>query len=415
MEYKQFYVEGLFGLYDHTIDFSTSTTPDKRASIIMLYGKNGVGKTTILRMLEGFMRLDFTVFREVSFHKAHLRFSNNQTISVKGVYNDQKILLYLDVQYRKAKVKLHPKKAGVLDEIDGKYQEEVSASYYADLENFSFEFIDTERLMKKNLKEEMLLKEQVKGKLIRKKDRKASSSLAEKVKSFITESQVYSTRFFAKDEPELFEKILSSIENPSKINVAELKKRILAIVKAEKDFHIKRLGIAQELWDKNKLTNILNYEQKKKTASIHKLTVINSYLEVLESRYNEKISLAERLLIFENRLNNFLSDKEISVSGKTGFEIKSINDDTIQETQLSTGEYHLLYLTTLALCTTVKGTVIAIDEPEMSMHVSWQSKLVKALLKISSKANPQFIFATHSPDIAANYSNSLKTGAYGKN
>ena len=56
--------------------------------------------------------------------------------------------------------------------------------------------------------------------------------------------------------------------------------------------------------------------------------------------------------------------------------------------------------------------MIAIDEPEMSMHISWQNKLVKALLKISSKANPQFIFATHSPDIAANYNNSFKTAKY---
>ncbi len=143
--------------------------------------------------------------------------------------------------------------------------------------------------------------------------------------------------------------------------------------------------------------------------------MINSYLEVLESRYNEKTSLAERLLIFENILNDFLLDKKINVSRDKGFEIKSKNEDDIVETQLSTGEYHLLYLTVLALCTTVQGTVIAIDEPEMSMHIAWQNKLIKALLKISSKANPQYIFATHSPDIAVNYSNSLKTVAYGKN
>jgi ABC-type oligopeptide transport system ATPase subunit len=62
----------------------------------------------------------------------------------------------------------------------------------------------------------------------------------------------------------------------------------------------------------------------------------------------------------------------------------------------------------------VQGTEIAIDEPEMSMHISWQNKLINALLQISSKANPQYIFATHSPDIAATYSNSLKTVTYGK-
>ncbi len=279
MEYKQFFVEALFGLYTHTIDFETSNTPDKRASIIMLYGKNGIGKTTVLRMIEGLMRLDFTVFREIFFNEAHLKFSNNATISVKGIYK-KKELLYLAVKYKDAEVKLHPKKKGPLDQEKGiESQAKVIGNYQADLEKFSFEFVDTERLMKKNLKEE-ILKEEIflsrslqHGKLTVRKDQRESTLLAEKVKTFITESQVYSTRFFAKDEPELFEKILSSIENPSKINVKELKRRIKAIVETERDFQITRLGIAQEKWDKKKLTNILNSEQKKKEPSVHKLTV----------------------------------------------------------------------------------------------------------------------------------------------
>lgn len=415
MEYKQFYVEGLFGLYNHTIDFSSSKTPDKRASIIMLHGKNGVGKTTILRMIEGLMELDFTVFREVKFKKTTLTFSNDETLSVASSYNDKNDLQYLLVEYKKNKVKLNPLKIGPLNEKEDANQKLVQEAYRKDLENFSFSFIDTERLMKKNLKEEMRLEEQLKIGKIRHKDEKGKFSfLSEKVKRFITESQVYNALYFSKDEPELFEKILTSIENPTDINALTLKNRINTIVKTEKEFQIERFGIAKERWDRKKLIDILTSEQKKKRASIHKLTVINSYLEVLETRNNEKVSLAERLLTFEKLLNEFLSDKSLSVSTEKGIEIKSINDDNILETQLSTGEYHLLYLTVLALCTTVQGTVIAIDEPEMSMHINWQNKLIKALLKISSKANPQFIFATHSPDIAANYSNSLQTTSFEK-
>lgn len=416
MEYKQFFVEGLFKLYTHTIDFNTTNALDKKASIIMLYGKNGIGKTTILRMIDGLMKLDFTVFREIHFKKAHLKFSNNAAISVKGFYKEEN-LQYLLVKYKNFEVKLHPKDKGPLNEKkEAINQKKVIDIYRNDLEKFSFEFIDTERLMKRNLKEEMLYEKNIQqGKLIIQKDQKVSTLLADKVKDFITESQVYSARFFSKNEPELFEKILSSIETPSKTNAIELKKRIRTIVKTEQGFQIKRLGIVREKWDKTKLTKILNKEQKKKNASVHKLTVINSYLEVLESRNNEKNSLAERLLTFEKILNNFLLDKKINVSRNKGFEIKSTNNTDITENQLSTGEFHLLYLTVLALCTTVQGTVIAIDEPEMSMHVAWQNKLIKALLKISSKANPQFILATHSPDIAANYSNSLKTVKYGKN
>ena len=134
---------------------------------------------------------------------------------------------------------------------------------------------------------------------------------------------------------------------------------------------------------------------------------------MLESRNLERMSLAERLLNFEKLLNEFLTDKVLSINSN-GFILtsKNKNNDILNETQLSTGEYHLLYLTILALSTKAKGTVIAIDEPEMSMHISWQRKLIKALVQISSKASPQMIFATHSPDIASNYTNSLTTELY---
>jgi predicted ATP-binding protein involved in virulence len=39
----------------------------------------------------------------------------------------------------------------------------------------------------------------------------------------------------------------------------------------------------------------------------------------------------------------------------------------------------------------------------MSMHLKWQRQLVRALIECASNAQPQFVFATHSPDIAAEY------------
>jgi len=43
----------------------------------------------------------------------------------------------------------------------------------------------------------------------------------------------------------------------------------------------------------------------------------------------------------------------------------------------------------------------------MSMHIAWQRKLVDALLRCASNASPQFIFATHAPDIVAEHRESL--------
>jgi predicted ATPase len=42
-------------------------------------------------------------------------------------------------------------------------------------------------------------------------------------------------------------------------------------------------------------------------------------------------------------------------------------------------------------------TVFVIDEPELSLHISWQEKFVKAITEASPST--QFILATHSPAI----------------
>jgi predicted ATP-dependent endonuclease of OLD family len=43
------------------------------------------------------------------------------------------------------------------------------------------------------------------------------------------------------------------------------------------------------------------------------------------------------------------------------------------------------------------------DEPELSLHVTWQEILTDNLRKINP--NAQIIFATHSPDIVGSYQN----------
>jgi len=46
-----------------------------------------------------------------------------------------------------------------------------------------------------------------------------------------------------------------------------------------------------------------------------------------------------------------------------------------------------------------KGTMILIDEPELSLHVSWQHKFLDDLSNISKLVGLDFIVATHSPQI----------------
>lgn len=49
--------------------------------------------------------------------------------------------------------------------------------------------------------------------------------------------------------------------------------------------------------------------------------------------------------------------------------------------------------------------VYVADEPELSLHVIWQEKLLRSLTKLAQQC--QFIVATHSPDIAGGFGDKI--------
>lgn len=69
----------------------------------------------------------------------------------------------------------------------------------------------------------------------------------------------------------------------------------------------------------------------------------------------------------------------------------------IRISDLSSGEKQLFIQLLEVLLQEGKPAVLIADEPELSLHVSWQEKLLAALRELND--NAQIIVATHSPDI----------------
>ena len=163
-----------------------------------------------------------------------------------------------------------------------------------------------------------------------------------------------------------------------------------------------RLGLEPDHWDYEQMMKLLSdLENRIGAPNQHALTVLGSYLEQLESRLAERNLVADRLRTFERLMKTFWKDKAVKIHPRRGFQICLESGESLEEKHLSSGEFHLLLLMVAALGTRRKGTMIAIDEPEMSMHIEWQRRLVPALVECASKADPLLIFATHSPDLAA--------------
>ncbi len=405
-------VRGLFGTFDYNIRFPHPPEGSSEPALVILHGPNGVGKTTLLLMLDGLMRLDFDVFRVRPFAKCALTFTSKDKLTVERPTSDGPLL----VGFRKHQVELHPVNKGAYVHQDLPLVEAFRRDFNAATVDIHLELITTSRNFPRDDSRESLRadmaalcalrpEEDSPGARLRARLRTGApdekpATLATAVRRFITDAQVDYRQFF-RAEPELFARIFHVIQGdePPSYDPGELIGRADRI--DELDHLHRRLGLQPDIWNHSDLVAFLKKLQSDKSKP-WALAAVGAYLEGLDSRAEARGLVADRLLTFERILNEFLVGKRVEVGGREGLRIL-VGDVALNQSQLSSGEFHLLYLMVSALVARRRGTVIAIDEPEMSMHISWQRKLIKSLFAVASNARPQLILATHSPDVVAEY------------
>ena len=148
MQLQRFEVQGLFAKYDYKISFPTTAENEGTASLIILYGLNGVGKTTLLAMINGFMQLDFDPFRAVPFKSARLTFSDNSFISVvpQTAKLKDKEKTVLKVTFEGKSVELHIKAKGAYDVNLQASVNEFRDRYFEHTKDVSVDFISIDRM-----------------------------------------------------------------------------------------------------------------------------------------------------------------------------------------------------------------------------------------------------------------------------
>jgi len=423
MQLAELVVEGLFGKYDHKVLLPTSGEDEAEPSVVILHGPNGVGKTTILRMLSGMIKLDFNLFRSVPFRRAYIGFNAGQRLTVSRTDDDKALLIDFDG----SSVLLHPQHGGPFREQDAEAVQEFQQKFRDATESLTYEYLsanriqpgadpdsppDAARAAQRTLAsiggvaanyERLLYQSHLVAEGL--KPPELPSKLAKSVQKFIGDAQLDHAAFFRPSEPDLFIKIIDDLARATAppMQVDEIR-QILGRVQQLDAVHI-RLGLGTDRWDFDRLMGLLS--DKGDALDEHTLAVLGTYTEFLSSRSTNRQLVAERLLTFEEVMAEFLTGKELRVDARKGFTIVTEDEHSLDESELSSGEYQLLYLMVAALTTRRRGTVIAIDEPELSMHIAWQRRLVPSLIRCASRAAPQLILATHSPEIAAGYPESM--------
>ena len=114
-------------------------------------------------------------------------------------------------------------------------------------------------------------------------------------------------------------------------------------------------------------------------------------------RLRKKLNLIFEGLNIQVNFSGLNRDKNIFFKNNLGEKI-SIDD-------LSTGEKELLSKIFYLYISDIKNSIILIDEPEISLHPSWQNRIVKIYKNFAKQNNNQIIIATHSPQIVASTPN----------
>jgi len=85
---------------------------------------------------------------------------------------------------------------------------------------------------------------------------------------------------------------------------------------------------------------------------------------------------------------------------KNRLAFKMYDGQQIEIDNLSAGEKQLLLILLTVFLMDERPNVLLMDEPELSLHLSWQEKLVSTIRHMNS--NCQLILTTHSPSIFVN-------------
>lgn len=181
---------------------------------------------------------------------------------------------------------------------------------------------------------------------------------------------------------------------------ANAKKKTESMLLQELKYIINQNGEGTSFFDYR--MKMLNFPQEANTIQQR----IDKFFQLVNSLFEETgkeimIDPQNNILVF------FLKGTEEAIITSDGLRLHDVDNkafngaaNKIQLDQLSSGEKQILLILTTVFLQEEKANVLLMDEPEISLHISWQDRLIELIRELNP--NCQLILTTHSPNIFAN-------------
>ncbi|MCV2461330.1 AAA family ATPase [Streptomyces sp. ICN988] len=402
-------VSGLFGYMNHSVDFSTDSP------ITIISGPNGSGKTHLLRILHAISVLDLAELASIDFQELKLELQDRRMLRVvrQKTDGDSEVFKFLGrtppsrswktltLEYepddedspeipswvvqlpggewydtrsnRLIPADMAKRRYNTPDRLAGLKAVRGSwlAPYYDDA---SAVFIDTKRLDSTNrgLPRHMQTR-------VQQYSAQVAAQVSEARRKSLNESLDADQSFAAR----MLQAAHTSVKEK------ELKERYQRIADKHAELHASGLSV---------IPVDVAFPDEKTNPTTRR--ILNVFLDDWERKIQPLLPIHEKLKLLRSIVESKFTGKTLDLTARGHLRFKSTHDgNPLPMRALSSGEQHLFAVFALLLFSTRHGTLVLIDEPEISMHAAWKHAFLEDIEEVARISDLQIVLATHSSAI----------------
>lgn len=416
-------VERLFGQYTYSIP----TQPDERelSDVVILYGNNGCGKTTILKLLYNVLLPvqrpgSKSLVGKTRFGRFRVIMRDGTTVTVDRP--TEKLLGSYNYRVEKGtevikEIYLEADADGAIRPKGPKEEEEFQDLLRALAEmNLGIWFLQDDRRFQSHIysedeQERMSrvglharyevergeIDEDQLSMLLRIAMRRSFDCIKNQALSGSNIGSTNANTIYEEIIKNIVEYPTTELADPS-AKVEKVKKVLMTLERRNEQFA--RLGLTSE-FEVGQLIAIM----EKGTSESQKiiLNVLKPYTEGIKVRLDALEETQQLITTLLENINELYDDKRVLFNINEGLSIVSRTQTPLTPGMLSSGEKQLLLLLCDTIAAREKPSIFIIDEPEISLNVKWQRRLIRLLQDCIKGSSVQFFLATHSIELLTGY------------
>ncbi len=398
---KHIEIKGLFNRFNYSFDFGGQ-------EIQMLTGPNGFGKSTILRCIKAFSDSDLRYFFTLPFKS--IRIGNSEIKEEVLIEKNAQKQLLINGKYITEKIMLEYKSPYPRNGVDGRI--DYMAKIWDESEQNTS---DLGQLGKSDYKKILITMKDLVGDVFFIEEQRLIQRKQNEKNSFYFDAKgVLRTEKNSGDWESIIELIPGKIkgyldtvagEYANKANSLDATYPQRLFDDSDDSFSEEEYKRQRELMNE-KLDKLKKYEisQFRKMEAQYKAKyekALKIYFEDFNEKYKTYEQLIEKLDMFTDMVNKRIYFDEIRIDKDKGCVVvdKENEKDVLDLNKLSSGEKEIIVLFYKLIFEVKEGTMLLLDEPEISLHVAWQRMFAEDMYTIAKKRGIRILAATHAPMI----------------